>query len=44
MPLLYVDLIEGRDLSDLVVPITENGDDGWSFGHGRPQFVSKEPA
>jgi hypothetical protein len=32
MPLLYVDLIEGR----------ANGDEDWSFGCGRAQFRTGE--
>jgi hypothetical protein len=28
--------------SDLVVSITENSDEDWSFGHGRAQFVTGE--
>jgi len=28
--------------SDLVVTITENGAEDWSFGHGRAQFVTGE--
>ncbi|BBZ44018.1 tautomerase family protein [Mycobacterium parmense] len=68
MPLLYIDLIEGRDPSevralqelfykllasnlaercgldpaDLIVSITENNDEDWSFGHGRAQFLTGE--
>jgi hypothetical protein len=58
MPLLYVDLIEGRaaatvlrtcrgepggrDPADLIVSITENGDDDWSFGYARAQFKTGE--
>jgi phenylpyruvate tautomerase PptA (4-oxalocrotonate tautomerase family) len=32
----------GLEPSDLVVSITENTDDDWSFGHGRAQFVTGE--
>lgn len=28
--------------SDVVVTVTENGDDDWSFGHGRAQFLTGE--
>ena len=28
--------------ADLIVSITENGDDDWSFGHGRAQFLTGE--
>ena len=61
MPLLYVDLIEGRapaeiralvaanlaarcglDSADLVVSVTDNGDEDWSFGYGRAQFLTGE--
>ena len=34
----------GLDASDLIVSITENGDDDWSFGHGRAQFLTGELA
>ncbi len=34
----------GLDPADLIVSITENGDDDWSFGHGRAQFLTKELA
>jgi Tautomerase enzyme len=34
----------GLDAADLIVSITENGDDDWSFGHGRAQFVTGELA
>ncbi len=30
----------GLDTGDLIVSITENGDDDWSFGHGRAQFLT----
>lgn len=67
MPLLYVDLIEGRepaeirtlqkfyeiaaanlaarsglDPADLIVSITENNDEDWSFGYGWAQFLTGE--
>ena len=58
MPLLYVDVIEGRtpdeivvdnldarcglDSADLVVSITDNNDEDWSFGYGRAQFLTGE--
>jgi phenylpyruvate tautomerase PptA (4-oxalocrotonate tautomerase family) len=32
----------GIDPADLIVSITENGDDDWSFGHGRAQFLTGE--
>jgi hypothetical protein len=32
----------GLDAGDLIVSITENGDDDWSFGHGRAQFLTGE--
>lgn len=32
----------GLDPADLVVSITENGDEDWSFGHGRAQFLTGE--
>jgi phenylpyruvate tautomerase PptA (4-oxalocrotonate tautomerase family) len=32
----------GLDAANLIVSITENGDDDWSFGHGRPQFLTGE--
>ncbi|WP_428339256.1 tautomerase family protein [Mycobacterium sp.] len=34
----------GLDPVDLIVSITENGDDDWSFGHGRAQFLTGELA
>lgn len=34
----------GLDPADLIVSITENGDEDWSFGHGRAQFVTGELA
>ncbi|CQD16449.1 tautomerase family protein [Mycobacterium europaeum] len=42
--LLAVNLADrcGLDGSDLVVSITENGDEDWSFGHGRAQFLTGE--
>jgi phenylpyruvate tautomerase PptA (4-oxalocrotonate tautomerase family) len=30
----------GVDPADLIVSITENGDEDWSFGHGRAQFLT----
>jgi phenylpyruvate tautomerase PptA (4-oxalocrotonate tautomerase family) len=32
----------GVDPADLIVSITENGDEDWSFGHGRAQFLTGE--
>ena len=32
----------GVDAADLIVSITENGDDDWSFGYGRAQFLTGE--
>ncbi|SPM26798.1 tautomerase family protein [Mycobacterium terramassiliense] len=32
----------GIDPADLIVSITENGDEDWSFGHGRAQFLTGE--
>jgi phenylpyruvate tautomerase PptA (4-oxalocrotonate tautomerase family) len=32
----------GLDPADLIVSITENGDEDWSFGHGRAQFLTGE--
>jgi Tautomerase enzyme len=32
----------GVDAADLIVSITENGDEDWSFGHGRAQFLTGE--
>jgi phenylpyruvate tautomerase PptA (4-oxalocrotonate tautomerase family) len=32
----------GVDPTDLIVSITENGDEDWSFGHGRAQFLTGE--
>jgi Tautomerase enzyme len=32
----------GLDAKDLIVSITENGDEDWSFGHGRAQFLTEE--
>jgi phenylpyruvate tautomerase PptA (4-oxalocrotonate tautomerase family) len=32
----------GIDPTDLIVSITENGDEDWSFGHGRAQFLTGE--
>jgi hypothetical protein len=28
--------------ADLIVSITENSDEDWSFGHGRAQFLTGE--
>lgn len=30
------------DPTDLIVSISENGDEDWSFGHGRAQFLTGE--
>lgn len=32
----------GLDPADLIVSITENEDEDWSFGHGRAQFLTGE--
>jgi phenylpyruvate tautomerase PptA (4-oxalocrotonate tautomerase family) len=32
----------GQDPADLIVSITENDDDDWSFGYGRAQFLTGE--
>ena len=32
----------GLDPADLIVSITENSDEDWSFGHGRAQFLTGE--
>ena len=32
----------GLDPADLIVSITENDDEDWSFGHGRAQFLTGE--
>ncbi|BBX61629.1 putative tautomerase YrdN [Mycobacterium saskatchewanense] len=32
----------GLDSADLIVSITENGDEDWSFGEGRAQFLTGE--
>ena len=32
----------GLDPADLIVSITENNDEDWSFGHGRAQFLTGE--
>lgn len=34
----------GLDPADLIVSVTENQDEDWSFGHGRAQFLTGEPA
>lgn len=34
----------GLDPADLIVSVTENQDEDWSFGHGRAQFVTGELA
>lgn len=34
----------GLDAADLIISITENGDEDWSFGHGRAQFLTGELA
>ncbi|OBH35807.1 tautomerase [Mycobacterium sp. E342] len=42
--LLATNLAErcGLDAADLIVSVTENGDEDWSFGHGRAQFLTGE--
>ncbi|WP_374025978.1 tautomerase family protein [Mycobacterium sp. HNNTM2301] len=42
--LLATNLAErcGLDAADLIVLVTENGDEDWSFGHGRAQFLTGE--
>jgi Tautomerase enzyme len=42
--LLAANLAErcGLDPADLIVSISENDDDDWSFGHGRAQFLTGE--
>lgn len=42
--LLATNLAErcGLDSADLIVSVTENGDEDWSFGHGRAQFLTGE--
>jgi phenylpyruvate tautomerase PptA (4-oxalocrotonate tautomerase family) len=42
--LLASDLAEqcGLDPADLIVSVTENGDEDWSFGYGRAQFLTGE--
>jgi hypothetical protein len=42
--LLAANLAErcGLDSADLIVSVTENGDDDWSFGYGRAQFLTGE--
>lgn len=32
----------GLDPADLIVSVTENNDENWSFGHGRAQFLTGE--
>jgi len=32
----------GLDPADLIVSITDDGDEDWSFGHGRAQFLTGE--
>ena len=32
----------GLDPTDLIVAITDNGDEDWSFGYGRAQFLTAE--
>ena len=32
----------GLDPADLIVSITDNGDEDWSFGYGRAQFLTEE--
>jgi hypothetical protein len=32
----------GLDSADLIVSMTENNDEDWSFGHGRAQFLTGE--
>jgi phenylpyruvate tautomerase PptA (4-oxalocrotonate tautomerase family) len=32
----------GLDSTELIVSVTENGDEDWSFGHGRAQFLTGE--
>jgi phenylpyruvate tautomerase PptA (4-oxalocrotonate tautomerase family) len=32
----------GLDPADLIVSVTENNDEDWSFGHGRAQFLTGE--
>ncbi|OBJ56171.1 tautomerase family protein [Mycobacterium sp. 1423905.2] len=32
----------GLDPADLIISVTENGDEDWSFGHGRAQFLTGE--
>ena len=38
----YLDDRCGLDPADLIVSITENGDEDWSFGHGRAQSLTGE--
>jgi phenylpyruvate tautomerase PptA (4-oxalocrotonate tautomerase family) len=32
----------GLDPADVIVSVTENGDEDWSFGYGRAQFLTGE--
>jgi phenylpyruvate tautomerase PptA (4-oxalocrotonate tautomerase family) len=32
----------GLDPADLIVTVTDNGDEDWSFGYGRAQFLTGE--
>jgi phenylpyruvate tautomerase PptA (4-oxalocrotonate tautomerase family) len=42
--LLAIRLAErcGLDPADLIISVTENDDEDWSFGHGRAQFLTGE--
>jgi phenylpyruvate tautomerase PptA (4-oxalocrotonate tautomerase family) len=42
--LLCQELVQrcGMKASDVVVSITENTDEDWSFGYGRAQFITEE--
>jgi len=35
-------LREARDDTDVMVSLVENGDEDWSFAHGRAQFLTGE--